>query len=81
MVVEGQVVVTQPAEGTFYAFSAACPHQGCSVSRVEDEVISCPCHGSQFDIKDGSVLRGPARAPLSQRQIVVSGTTFTVAEG
>ncbi len=77
-VFEGRVVVTQPSAGTFLAFSAACTHQGCTVSRVEDEVISCPCHGSRFDINDGSVVQGPASEPLARREIAVSGSTFTI---
>lgn len=72
-------MVTQPSAGTFLAFSAACTHQGCTVSGVEDDVISCPCHGSQFDINDGSVVQGPAREPLARREIAVAGTSFTIA--
>ncbi len=77
-VFDGQVVVTQPRAGTFLVFSAACPHQGCTVSVVEDGVINCPCHGSQFDINDGSVVQGPASEPLTRREIAVSGSTFTI---
>ena len=72
------VVVTQPTEGTFQAFSAVCTHQGCTVDDVVDAMISCPCHGSQFDATDGSVVRGPATAPLPQREIAVNGTSLTL---
>ena len=75
---EGQVVVTQPSAGTYLAFSAVCTHQGCTVSTVEDEVIKCPCHGSQFAIADGSVVQGPASEPLARREIAVSANTFTI---
>ena len=70
----GEVVVTQPDEGTFKAFSAICPHQGCSVGSVADDVITCPCHGSTFSIADGSVQGGPARGPLTAVPVTVSGT-------
>lgn len=76
---DGQVVVTQPKAGTYQAFSAVCTHQGCTVSRVEDEVISCPCHGSQFDISDGSVVQGPASEPLARREIALNAGMFTIA--
>lgn len=59
-----KVVVTCPAAGTFKAFSAVCTHQGCVVNAVKDGVITCPCHGSQFNAADGSVKNGPAAAPL-----------------
>ncbi|MGX1881838.1 Rieske (2Fe-2S) protein [Streptomyces sp. NPDC055287] len=66
-----KVVVTQPEEGTFKAFSAICTHQGCTVGSVEDGTINCPCHGSKFRITDASVANGPARKPLPPRQITV----------
>jgi Rieske Fe-S protein len=27
--------------------------------------FDCPCHGSQFDPRDGGVLNGPAVSPLT----------------
>jgi Rieske Fe-S protein len=71
-----RVVVTQPAQGTFKAFSAVCTHQGCTVNKVAGGTINCPCHGSKYGIKDGSVIHGPAPRPLEERQITVSGTTI-----
>jgi Rieske Fe-S protein len=68
-----QVVLTQPAKGGFKAFSAICTHMGCPVSEVTHGAIVCPCHGSQFSIKDGSVLGGPAPSPLPAVKITVKG--------
>ena len=68
-----QVVVTQPTAGEFKGFTSICTHQGCEVSRVEDGVISCPCHGSQYSAADGSVSRGPAPAPLAEVAVTVEG--------
>lgn len=73
-----KVVVTQLTAGAFQAFSAVCTHQGCTVQTVADNLISCPCHGSQFNGTDGSVVQGPARKALGRREIVVDGTSFTV---
>lgn len=64
-----QIVVTQPSKGDFKAFSAVCTHQQCLVTMVQDGVIICPCHGSEFSIKDGSVVRGPAGSPLPAVQV------------
>jgi nitrite reductase/ring-hydroxylating ferredoxin subunit/uncharacterized membrane protein len=47
-----------------HALHDRCSHRGCSLSEgdLEGDVLTCACHGSEFDIKDGSVLRGPATA-------------------
>ena len=69
------IVVTQPQAGLFKAFTAVCTHQGCIVSTVSGGTINCPCHGSKFSIKDGSVVNGPATAPLAAVPIKVEGTS------
>lgn len=75
---EHRVVVTQPEQGTFHAFSAVCTHQGCAVQKVTDGTIDCPCHGSRFDVTDGSVVRGPAQQPLARLQVSVEGSSITL---
>ncbi len=65
-----QVVVTQPAEGEFKAFSAICTHAQCVVSSV-DTSIMCECHGSSYALDDGSVLGGPAPSPLPAVDVAV----------
>ena len=74
-----EVVVTQPTEGDFKAFSAVCTHQGCLVGKVEKGEILCPCHGSAFSAEDGSVVTGPATAPLEEVEITVKGDQVTLA--
>ena len=74
-----KVVVTQPTEGDFKAFTAVCTHAQCVVADVSDGSINCPCHGSQFSIEDGSVVGGPAPAALSTVEITVSGDQIVVA--
>ncbi|HET8560113.1 MAG TPA: Rieske (2Fe-2S) protein [Marmoricola sp.] len=76
---DAQVVVTQPTKGEFKAFSAICTHAGCTVGAVSGGTIDCPCHGSEFSIKDGSVLQGPATQPLPERKLTVDGTTIHVS--
>ncbi|MFI2433976.1 Rieske (2Fe-2S) protein [Streptomyces sp. NPDC018693] len=76
---EEKVVVTQPTEGDFKAFSAVCTHQGCTVGSVADGTINCPCHLSRFRIDDGSVAGGPARRPLPAEQITVEGDSIRLA--
>ncbi|MFJ8465803.1 Rieske (2Fe-2S) protein [Streptomyces swartbergensis] len=70
---EEEVVVTQPEQGRFKAFSAICTHQRCTVASVSDGTINCVCHGSRFRIADGSVAGGPATRPLPAEKITVEG--------
>jgi Rieske Fe-S protein len=72
------VVVTQPQAGVFKAFTAVCTHQGCTVAGVSNNQIQCPCHGSIFSAKDGSVVNGPATTALSAMTATVSGANVTV---
>ena len=70
------IVITQPQSGSFRAFTAICTHQGCIVNSVSNGTIDCPCHGSKFSIKDGSVVNGPAPSPLASIAIKVEGTSI-----
>jgi len=76
---DAKVVVTQPTEGDFKAFSAVCTHQGCLVESSTDGEIPCPCHLSHFSLEDGSPLSGPASAPLAPVEITVDGDSITQA--
>ena len=74
-----KVVVTQPTAGDFKAFSAVCPHQGCTVNAVEGGQITCPCHGSAFDIATGAVTKGPATSGLPTKGVTVGADGITVS--
>jgi len=73
-----QVVVTEPNQGEFKAFSAVCPHQGCLVSSVADNVIACPCHGSLFNATTGAVEQGPAVRGLAPVAVKESNGTLVL---
>ena len=66
------VVVTQPEAGTFHGFTIVCTHQGCTVTSVSS-TINCPCHGSKYSLEDGSVVSGPAPAPLTVVDLTIKG--------
>ena len=76
-IIDGKnIVITQPQSGSFKAFTAICTHEGCIVNNVSNGTINCPCHGSKFSIKDGSVVNGPAPSPLASIAIKVEGTSI-----
>ena len=72
-------MITQPEAGTYKAFSKVCTHQGCDVSKIDGGVIICPCHGSEFSIKNGSPQNGPARQALPETQVKVNGDNIVAA--
>ncbi len=43
----------------FYATASRCPHMGGRLAqgKLEGMVVTCPLHGSQFDVTDGHVVR------------------------
>ncbi|MEU5213698.1 Rieske (2Fe-2S) protein [Streptomyces sp. NPDC020742] len=73
-----KVVVTQPKDGEIKAFSAVCTHAGCVVGEVSGGTINCLCHGSKFDITDGSVKHGPATKALAPAKVNVEGGSVTL---
>ena len=65
-------IVLQPTAGKFVAFNAACTHQGCPVSYAQgQDLLVCPCHGSQFNPANGSVEVGPAVTGLTEYTVTV----------
>jgi nitrite reductase/ring-hydroxylating ferredoxin subunit len=74
-----KVVVTQPTKGEFKGFSAICTHMGCTVDKVADGTIDCPCHGSMYSVTDAHVVHGPAPKPLPAKNIKVANGKITLA--
>jgi Rieske Fe-S protein len=74
-----KIVITQPESGEFKAFTAVCTHQGCTVGSVKDNVIMCPCHGSQYDAATGEVINGPAPKGLAEKTITVEGDQIVLS--
>lgn len=80
--VAGTKVNVSNAAGRMYAFDDTCTHAGCSLANgdLAGTTVTCACHGSQFDVTTGAVLRGPAQRPVRSRAIQVEGDEL-LAEG
>jgi cytochrome b6-f complex iron-sulfur subunit len=73
----GDVIVINTGTN-FIALSSVCTHQGCTVAYNSSAVkLQCPCHGSEFAVT-GSVLMGPAAAPLTSYPVAKSGNILTI---
>jgi 3-phenylpropionate/trans-cinnamate dioxygenase ferredoxin subunit len=57
--VEGRKILLARVGDRFYAVDGTCPHMGGNLSegKLEGTVVTCPLHGSQFDLSDGHVIR------------------------
>jgi 3-phenylpropionate/trans-cinnamate dioxygenase ferredoxin subunit len=73
--VQGTKVSVASTGGKLYAFDDTCTHTGCSLARgnLVGTTVTCGCHGSQFDVTSGAVIRGPARRPVRSRSVKVEG--------
>jgi nitrite reductase/ring-hydroxylating ferredoxin subunit len=63
----------------YHAVSDRCPHAGAALHEgtLEGTVLTCPRHGSQFDVTTGQRVRGPADEPLRTYAIVTEqGSVF-----
>ena len=63
-----QLVAVARVGGELLAFSDICTHKQCNLSsggEIDGTVIECECHGSQFDMKTGDVVNGPATDPIA----------------
>jgi thiosulfate dehydrogenase [quinone] large subunit len=58
-------------DDAFFAYDAVCPHAGCTVGYyAANDIIVCPCHGSEFAVTTGNVIDGPAPHGLLKLKIV-----------
>jgi nitrite reductase/ring-hydroxylating ferredoxin subunit len=73
--VDGTKVTVANAGGHLYAFDDTCTHMGCSLANgeLDGTTVTCACHGSQFDVTSGAVLRGPAQRPVRSRPVPMNG--------
>lgn len=72
--VVGDTPVLLVREGDLiFAIHDRCSHRGCSLSdgELDGSEIVCACHGSRFDLRDGSLRGGPATAAQPAFQVRV----------
>ncbi len=71
--VNGEAVAVVNLGGEFFAMNDICTHEQCSLSGgwVEEGKLTCPCHGSQFDVKTGAVDNPPATVPEKNYEVKV----------
>ncbi|AXV36960.1 MAG: Rieske (2Fe-2S) protein [Methanobacteriaceae archaeon] len=61
--VKEENVLIANISGKFYAVDAVCPHMGgyLPIGKLENNIITCPVHGSQYDVKTGKLVKDVPR--------------------
>ena len=79
----GNGILLARAGDTYYATDARCPHMGGHLARgtLEGTIVTCPLHGSKFDLSTGQVIRWLKEPPQTISKSIErekSLNTFTV---
>ncbi len=55
----GREILLARVDDSYYAAGSRCPHLGGKLAegKLEGTIVTCPLHGSQFDLADGKVIR------------------------
>lgn len=81
--VDGRTIAVFNVEGTFYAVDDSCTHEYASLSQGarSGEIVTCPKHGSRFNVRTGRVLSLPAVVPLNTYPVKVEdGQVYVLPE-
>jgi len=59
--VGGKDILVVNYEGKYYAIGRICTHRGGDLSKgkLEGKIVTCPRHGSKFDVTTGKNVAGP----------------------
>ncbi|MBI2109575.1 Rieske 2Fe-2S domain-containing protein [Candidatus Woesearchaeota archaeon] len=54
--IDGKMIAVWNVNNEFYAVNAVCPHRGGPLEQgsLNQNVVSCPWHGWQFDVETGT---------------------------
>jgi nitrite reductase/ring-hydroxylating ferredoxin subunit len=79
--IDGEPVCLAKVDGTVYAFTGTCTHIGGPLyeGELDDDVVTCPWHGAQFNVRTGKVLRGPARQDIQTYALRLEGNSILVS--
>lgn len=59
--VKGKNILVANYDGNYYAIGGKCTHRGGDLSKgkLEGKIVTCPKHGSQFEVTTGKCIAGP----------------------
>jgi nitrite reductase/ring-hydroxylating ferredoxin subunit/uncharacterized membrane protein len=76
----GHRIVLARQEGRLLAFSDHCTHKGGPLAdgALACGVVTCPWHGSQFNIETGEVVSGPAEEKIAVYPVRIEGESIRI---
>jgi 3-phenylpropionate/trans-cinnamate dioxygenase ferredoxin subunit len=79
-IVDGVPVCVYNVDGDYYATQDTCTHAEASLSEGElyDDVVTCPLHGAEFNVRTGAVRSFPATFPLATFPVKVDDQRIMV---
>lgn len=79
----GQSIAIFNVGGNYYAIDNTCTHRGGPLSEgmLTGDVVTCPWHGAQYNVKTGAVLSPPAPKGVKSFPVRVRGNDVEVEIG
>ncbi len=79
--VGGTRIAVANAKGRYYAIDEMCTHEQCSLveqGTLDGTIVTCGCHGAQFDVRNGQALAPRTLKPLKVYPLKVNGDDLIV---
>jgi 3-phenylpropionate/trans-cinnamate dioxygenase ferredoxin subunit len=67
-------------DGKYFAIGGKCTHASGNLAQgiLSGSTVTCPRHGSQFDVTTGKVVGGPARIDEPVYQLLIEGNVIKI---
>lgn len=78
--VNGTDIAVFNINGKFYAINHKCTHHGGPLAegKIDGTTVTCPWHGSTFDVTSGKVLHGPAVKAEPKYKVTKEGSDLFI---
>lgn len=79
--INGKELALFNIKGEFFAIDNTCPHRGGPLAEgwLEENTVTCPLHGWQFDVKTGQNIM-PGMSKLTSYKVLVEGEDVFIEE-
>ena len=76
----GKKIAIFNVDGSYYAIDNICTHRGGPLAEgaLDGKEVTCPWHGSVFDVTTGEVLGPPALKAVSRYDVRIAGKDIEV---